>query len=53
MKAGDLVMVDSDCGIKGTAVFVERLLYGFCRILFDGSIVMMDRCFMEKVDEVH
>ena len=50
MKPGDLVLVDSDCGIKGIAVYVEQLLYGFCRILFEGSIVMMDRCFIEKID---
>jgi len=51
MKVGDLVNVDSDCGIRGIAVFVEQQLYGFCLILFGGSVMLMDKCFLEMVNE--
>ncbi len=50
VQVGDLVMVDSDCGIKGVAVFVESQLYGFCKILFNGSVMLMDKCYLERIN---
>ena len=51
MKVGDLVTVDSDCGAVGPAVIVQKQLYGFCKILFKGSIILMDVCFLEHMNE--
>ena len=50
MQVGDLVMVDADCGVKGLAVYVESQLFGFCKILFNGSVILMDKCYLERIN---